>query len=227
MYKTNLLNYGSLELIDFMGDDMSVIRAARVSYAGDLKQVELMGDKEEKLIAYLLKNGHTSPFEHVIFTFHVVCPIFVARQWHRHRTGSYNEISARYTELPEEFFVPALDTIGLQSKSNKQMRNFESNPEGAKIQHRIELAGAASFDYYRQLISLGCPREIARTVLPVGTYTRFYYTIDLHNVMHFMKLRLHEHAQYEIQVYGQAMLDIIKKLCPVTMAYFENMLAIN
>lgn len=213
-----LLNHGFIELVDYMGDEQSILRAARVSYNSD--SIATDHAKDEKLIAYLLKNKHTSPFEHVVFTFHVCCPIFVARQWMRHRTASYNEISARYTALPAEFFVPAAETIGRQSSSNKQMRTFDPNLNAGLIQEIIRLQGEAAFTAYNNLLAYDCPRELARSVLPVGTYTRYYFTMNLHNLFHFLELRLHEHAQHEIQVYGQAILKIIKKLAPFTVEYF-------
>jgi thymidylate synthase (FAD) len=151
-----------------------------------------------------------------VFTFEVKAPIFVFRQWHRHRTWSFNEISARYAELPEEFYVPELEQITTQSKDNKQMRTTEQHPEAHAIQSFIAAENIGSFATYKHLIKMGCPRELARSVLPVGTYSHMFATVDLHNLAHFLKLRLHEHAQYEIRVYAQAMLELIEPVVPVT-----------
>lgn len=215
-----VLDHGHVYLVESMGDDLSVVRNARVSYDADWRTGEDDG-KDEKLIHYLMRNGHTSPFEAVKFTFDVKLPIFVARQWMRHRTWSYNEVSARYTELPEEFYVPELAQITTQSSSNKQMRTLVQNERASILQDIIRDASVAAFDAYRLMLEAGCPRELARSVLPVGTYTHMFATVDLHNLLHFLRLRLHEHAQYEIQVYARAILKIIKNICPVSVAAFD------
>jgi thymidylate synthase (FAD) len=157
-----------------------------------------------------------------VFTFEVKAPIFVLRQWHRHRTWSFNEISARYAELTEEFYVPELEQITTQSVDNKQMRTDEQNTGAAHIADEIELSNAAAFDSYRRMLDAGCPRELARTVLPVGTYSHMFATVDLHNLMHFLKLRLHEHSQYEIRVYAEAMLKLIEPIVPYSVAAFKK-----
>lgn len=215
-----VLDHGMVRLVDHMGDDLSVVRAARVSF-----NAKPRGDgSDDKLIHYLMKNAHTGPFEQVVFTFEVRAPIFVFRQWHRHRTWSFNEISARYTELPEEFYVPALDQITTQSTNNKQMRTTESNSKATFIRGRIEGISEQAFEIYRDLLRDGCPRELARTVLPLGTYSKMFATVDLHNLFHFLRLRLHEHSQYEIRVYAEAMLDLIRPYVPVCVAAFEETL---
>lgn len=224
-----VLNGGFVRLVDYMGDDLSIVRAARVSYDADWRTGEDAG-KDEKLIAYLMKNKHTSPFESVTFTFEVKAPIFVFRQWHRHRTWSYNEISARYTELDEGFYVPSAKHIGVQSQSNKQMRDFlENEPEetfaGRNAQIKmIEQHFQTSFDMYKQLIQLGWPRELARSVLPVAAYSRMFASVNLHNLLHFLRLRLHTHSQYEIRVYAEAILQLIRPVVPVTISEFEKTL---
>lgn len=234
----NVLDHGLVRLCDYMGTDLSIVRAARVSYNADWRdgQGEQGGNetsKDEKLIGYLLRNRHTSPFESVVFTFEIKCPMFVARQWHRHRTWSYNEVSARYTELPDEYYIPAQEVIGKQSKSSKQARDIvpmgetlppEDFKRNEQIRNDILLAADNCFSIYKMLISDGCPRELARSVLPLATYTRFFGTVNLHNLMHFLRLRLHPHAQYEIRVYAEAIKEIISHVVPVTMKYFEESL---
>lgn len=217
-----VLDHGMVALVESMGSDLSVVRNARVSYNAEWRAGEDEG-KDAKLIHYLVANGHTSPFEAVKFTFEVKAPIFVLRQWHRHRTWSYNEISARYAELPEEFYVPEPEMVGRQSASNKQMRVISDDDDRiAAIQATRVMASQnrMAFDAYRELLGLGVPRELARSVLPVGTYSHMFATVDLHNLMHFLRLRLHSHSQYEIQVYAQAILKIIREVCPISVNAF-------
>jgi thymidylate synthase (FAD) len=152
----------------------------------------------------------------------VKAPIFVLRQWHRHRTWSFNEISARYAELPKEFYVPELEQITTQSADNKQMRTDEVNPEAKHIRTIIMVQNTEAFHAYRSLLGNGCPRELARSVLPVGTYSHMFATVDLHNLMHFLKLRLHSHSQYEIRVYAEAMLKLIEPIVPYSVAAFRK-----
>jgi thymidylate synthase (FAD) len=216
-----LLNHGHVRLVDHMGSDLSIVRNARVSYDAEWRTGEDEG-KDAKLIDYLVKNRHTSPFESVSFTFDVKAPIFVFRQWHRHRTWSFNEVSARYSELPEEFYVPELEQITTQSASNKQMRTDEPHPMAEQFAMVIQATGDLAFKNYHALLEAGCPRELARSVLPVGTYSHMFATVDLHNLMHFLKLRLHAHSQYEIRVYAEAMLQLVEPLVPVTVAAFRR-----
>lgn len=222
MSKIDVLNGGFVRLVDHMGNDLSIVRSARVSYDADWRA----GDeqKDAKLIAYLMKNKHTSPFESVQFTFEVKAPIFVFRQWHRHRTWSYNEISARYTELDEGWYVPELDQITTQHSSNKQMRTNEQHPEAEDIHWLIQMQNNSAFAAYKTLVEKGCPRELARSVLPVGAYSRMFASVNLHNLFHFLRLRLHEHSQYEIRVYAQAMLQLIEPIVPVAVQEFKNTL---
>lgn len=221
MSKIDVLDHGYIRLVDHMGSDLSAVRSARVSYDAEWRTGEDEG-KDAKLIGYLLKNGHTSPFESVVFTFEVKAPIFVFRQWHRHRTWSFNEVSARYSELPEEFYVPSPDQITTQSTSNKQMRTDEQHPSAGSFALSIAASNRGAFALYHVLLGQGCPRELARTVLPVATYSRMFATVDLHNLMHFLRLRLHEHAQYEIQVYAEAIVSLIQPIVPITMKYFRE-----
>jgi thymidylate synthase (FAD) len=204
-----------------MGNDLSIVRAARVSYNADWRTGE-DEKSDERLIRYLMKNRHTSPFESVEFQFEVKAPIFVFRQWHRHRTWSYNEVSARYTELPEEFYVPDPFDVGVQSKSNKQMRvrDGTSSSEDIRTCDEIKEACTASFEVYHRLLARGVPRELARSVLPLGTYSHMFAKVDLKNLFDWLILRdaLDEgkHAQYEIYVYAEAILDLIEPVVPVT-----------
>lgn len=219
----HVLNNGFVRLVDSMGTDLSIVRAARVSYNADWRSGEDEG-KDTKLINYLLKNRHTSPFESVVFTFEIKAPIFVFRQWHRHRMWSYNEISARYTELDEGFYVPMLENITRQSESNKQMRTTEQHPEAEYFQLVMKEHHQQAFDRYHRLIVQGCPRELARSVLPVAAYSRMFATVDLHNLFHFLRLRLHAHAQYEIRVYAEAICKLIEPIVPVAMKAFKESL---
>lgn len=204
---------------DWSGD-LEIVRNARVSYAAAWRAGEDEG-RDAKLVNYLLKNRHTSPFEAMTFTFEVKAPIFVLRQWHRHRTWSYNEVSARYAELPEEFYVPELDKITTQSTDNKQMRTEEQHPKATYMQEMLRCQCEDSFRVYKQMLIEGVPRELARTVLPVATYSHMFATVDLHNLLHFCGLRMHAHAQYEIRVYAEAMLKLVEPICPVAIKAFR------
>ncbi len=221
-----VLNHGMIRLIDHMGSDLSIVRNARVSYDAEWRSGEDKGS-DKKLIKYLYKNGHNTPFEAATITFEIKAPIFVFRQWHRHRTQSYNELSARYKELPEEFYIPELNQITTQSSDNKQMRTTKQNEYAEEIQRIITLQNEKSFSKYRHLLKLGCPRELARSVLPVGTYSHMFATMNLNNLFKFLSERLHEHAQYEIRVYAMAILDIVKVLYPIaTEAFVDSLEAI-
>lgn len=212
---------GFVRLIDHMGNDLSIVRSARVSYDADWRTGEDEG-KDEKLINYLWKNKHTSPFEAVSFTFEVKAPIMVFRQWHRHRTWSYNEISARYTELDEGFYLPDYKQITTQSTDNKQMRTTTQHPKAFNYQLEIKHACDSAFRIYKHMLAGGVPRELARGVLPVFTYSRMFATVDLHNLFHFIRLRDHDHAQYEVRVYAKAMKDLIQPIVPFAVKAFDN-----
>ena len=216
-----VLDHGLVRLVESMGSDLSIVRNARVSYNAEWRTGEDEG-KDAKLLNYLVKNKHTSPFESCVFTFEVKAPIFVFRQWHRHRTWSFNEISARYAELPEEFYVPEMAQVTTQSSSNKQMRTDEQHPNADDIVVAIERQCSEAFYTYKKRIAKGCPRELARCVLPVATYSHMFATVDLHNLMHFLKLRLHSHSQYEIRVYAEAMLKLIEPIVPHSVAAFKE-----
>lgn len=232
----NVLDHGFVRLVDYMGNDLSIVRAARVSYDADWRTGE-NEKSDEKLIKYLLRNHHSSPLESVLFTFEIKCPIFVLRQWGRHRTQayndgagigyeqfwSYNEVSARYTELPEEFYVPDPSKITTQSKDNKQARTEIAHVDGPYFNTYMRKISESSFAQYKEFLDMGCPRELARTILPVSTYTRLFATVNLHNLLLWLGLRLHPHAQYEIRVYAEAMADIITHIVPVTMDAWADM----
>lgn len=221
-----VLDHGLVRLVDSMGSDLSIVRSARVSYDAEWRAGEDDG-KDAKLIRYLLRNKHTSPFESVSFTFEIKAPIFVLRQWHRHRTWSYNEVSARYAELPEEFYVPAPEQITTQSTGNKQMRTSEAHPRAPDWYRLMASHNAISFDMYRSMLRDGVPRELARSVLPVATYSHMFATVDLHNLFHFLNLRLHEHAQYEIRVYAEVMLSLIQPIVPIAVEAFHELRAMS
>lgn len=226
--RISVLDHGFVRLVDSMGGDLSVVRAARVSYDAAWRAGENQGS-DARLINYLWKNHHTTPFEAVTFTFEIKAPIFVFRQWHRHRTWSFNELSARYRELPEEFYVPAPDVIGAPSKDNKQGRDMTpANPVWCATQRAvIAEACRISFETYRDLLASDVPRELARSVLPVATYSHMFATVDLLNLLKFLTLRCHSHAQYEIRVYADAMRELIRPVVPVCLAAWENKLTVD
>jgi len=232
MSKINVLDHGFVRLVDHMGSDLSIARNARVSYDAQWRAGDDSGS-DARLISYLYSNGHNTPFEAVTFTFEVKAPIFVFRQWHRHRTQSFNELSARYRELPEEFYVPAPWLIGQQNSDNKQMRDTMTQDEYLALPDidreyirsvcfYMQKANKASFTSYKQMIIDGIPRELARSVLPVATYSHMFATMNLHNLFRFLGERLHPHAQYEIRVYAEAMLELIEPVVPVAVAAFKK-----
>lgn len=213
---------GFVRLVDKMGGDLSVVRAARVSYDADWR-AGLEEGSDTKLIRYLVRNRHTSPLESVQLTFEIKCPIFIARQWHRHRTWAYNEISGRYAELDEGFYVPLPEHVGVQSKDNKQVRDAAPATDAANLAvEQMRVANQNSVSVYRQLLQSGVPRELARSVLPVAAYTRFFGTVSLHNLFGFIKLRLHPHAQLEMQQYAQALLALAGTVAPITVQAWKD-----
>lgn len=211
-----VLDHGLVRLVDYMGGDLAISRNARVSYDATARE------EDAGLIKYLLMNGHNTPFESTCICFEVKAPIFVFRQWHRHRTQSYNELSARYRELPEEFYIPELEQITTQSTDNKQMRTKEQHPEAEEIALNIVGSNRASFQVYKKLIRQGAPRELARSVLPVGTYSHMFATANLFNWYRFCKERSHEHAQYEIQVFSNAVLSFLDGIAPLATRVFRE-----
>lgn len=219
--KIDVLDHGFIRLVDHMGSDLSIARNARVSYDAEWRAGENTGS-DARLINYLYEHGHNTPFESVTFTFDVKAPIFVFRQWHRHRTQSYNELSARYRELPEEFYIPDIEQITRQSTDNKQMRTDEQHPYAELFRRSILEQNKQAFDIYKWMLEQGCPRELARSILPVGTYSHMFATMNLHNLFKFLGERLHHHAQYEIRVYAEAMLELIEPIVPVAVAAFKK-----
>lgn len=220
MEKIDVLDHGFVRLVDSMGSDLSIARAARVSYDAAWRAGEDQGG-DDRLIRYLWCNHHTTPFEAVTLTFEVKAPIFVFRQWHRHRTWSFNELSARYRELPEEFYVPDVSVVTTQSASNKQMRTNDQHPHATGIAARIDASCRDAFREYKALIEDGCPRELARSVLPVATYSHMFATVDLLNLFRFLTLRCDAHAQYEIRVYADAMRELVRSIVPVSVSAWE------
>jgi thymidylate synthase (FAD) len=223
MHKIDVLDHGFVRLVDSMGGDLSVVRAARVSYDSAWRAGDDDGS-DVRLINRLWRDRHTTPFEAVEFQFEVFAPIFVFRQWHRHRTWSFNELSARYRELPEVFYLPDAMKIGEQSAKNKQGRQDTVIPI-AQRRSEVDLLKAvceSSFTAYRQLLASGWPRELARSVLPVNTYSHMFAKTDLRNLLHFLDLRVDPHAQYEIRVYAEAMRTLACEVAPVCLAAWEN-----
>lgn len=209
---------GFVRLVDWMGNDDAVVQAARVSHGDGLKTSK----EDKKLITFLLTNRHTSPFEHVIFKFHVKAPIFVFRQWHRHRTWSYNEISARYTEMPDEFYVPPVSRMVKQDKKNRQGSAETPINKADTAQQLMRASYREDYNNYEALLTAGLARETAREVLPVSLYSQMYATVDLHNLMGFLSLRLDAHAQWEIRQYAQAMYDLVQPIVPWSIAAFDK-----
>lgn len=215
-----VLDKGFVRLVDYLGSDQRIVQSARVSYGNGTKTVS----QDAGLIDYLLRHQHTSPFEQVVFTFHVKMPIFVARQWVRHRTGRMNEVSGRYSIMKDEFYVPETKDIEPQSKDNKQGRSDEpfGEAKAKEIQAALQKGQKDSYDSYSELLDTGLAREVARINLPLSLYTEFYWQMDLNNLFRFLKLRLDGHAQYEIRQYAQVMLELVRKVCPLAVASFEN-----
>ena len=224
--RINVLDHGFVRLIRAMGDDRAIVEAARGSYGEAWRAGEDEGS-DTRLIRYLAKHAHTTPFEVVELQFEVKLPIFVWRQWVRHRRFwtqlTVNELSARYRELPEEFYVPALDQICEQSKNNKQGRAQPLNQWSAlAVQEAMTQFGKTAFTLYRNMLADGVARELARTVLPLSTYTHMAAKVDLHNLLGFVLLRADPHAQYEICVYADAMLELARGVAPVAVGMWEE-----
>jgi thymidylate synthase (FAD) len=215
----SVLDYGKVVLVDYMGNDLSVEAAARISYGqGTRRTNETVG-----LIRYLLRHWHTTPFEMIELKFMMALPIFVARQLIRHRTASVNEYSARYSVVPDIFYVPEAEVIALQSVSNKQGRGNLASPElAAKVQSYVRMDANQAFAHYSDMIDEEVARELARVGLPVATYTQWFWKMDLHNLMHFLRLRLDSHAQYEIRVFAEAIGRIVEEAYPIAWQAFVD-----
>ncbi|MBU1634958.1 FAD-dependent thymidylate synthase [bacterium] len=215
-----VLDKGFVRLVDYLGGDDRIVQAARVSYAGGTKTVR----EDKALIDYLISHEHTSPFEQVVLTFHCKMPVFVARQWIRHRTARLNEISGRYSVMVDEFYNPEKEQVLYQSKSNRQGRDTEEVPEHLKEKVLdILISGQnTAYDDYQKLIDEGIARELSRINLPLSLYTQWYWQIDLSNLFHFLKLRMDCHAQWEIRQYAGIMADITKAVAPMAYEAFET-----
>jgi len=215
-----VLDHGFVRLVDYMGSDAAIVQAARVSYGEGTKKVS----EDRALIRYLMRRRHTSPFEMVEFKFHVKLPIFVARQWIRHRTANVNEYSGRYSVMKEEFYIPEAKDVRFQSTVNKQSRSEEEVPDELKRRFIdfLKRTHAASYEEYERLIDDGLARELARIGLPLSLYTEWYWKIDLHNLFHFLRLRLDPHAQLEIRQYAHVMADMVKVVCPMAYEAFMD-----
>ncbi|NEH49596.1 FAD-dependent thymidylate synthase [Rhizobium leguminosarum] len=226
-----VLDHGFVRVVDYMGNDDAVVQAARVSYGRGTKRVS----EDSGLIQYLLRNWHTTPFEMAEIKLHVKLPIFVARQWIRHRMANVNEYSARYSLLDREFYVPAPDQLAVQSMQNRQGRGATVGPEEAEHVLRILSDDAGrSYDHYLEMLNQdeqgnildqgrqGIARELARISLSLNFYTQWYWKVDLHNLMNFLRLRADPHAQYEIRVYADVILGIMEKWVPLTFGAFRE-----
>ena len=215
-----VLDKGFVRLVDYLGGDARIVQAARVSYQEGTKTVR----EDGALIDYLVRHKHTSPLEQVVLTFHLKLPIFVARQWLRHRTARLNEISGRYSVMRDEFYLPGAAQVRQQSEANKQGRSDEEVP--AELQARtlelLQTGQGNAYAEYQELLDEDVARELARINLPLSLYTEMYWQIDLHNLFHFLRLRLDAHAQYEIRVYGEVMAELARAVAPLAYRAFEE-----
>lgn len=227
-----VLDHGFIRVVDYMGDDFSVVQAARVSYGRGTKQLS----QDRGLIRYLMRHRHTTPFEMCDIKFHIKLPIFVARQWIRHRTASINEYSARYSILAKEFYLPRNEDITPQSKTNKQGRSEEviSEQWSMRVLEILKSDAERCYQHYEEMLNedseghivnsenVGIARELARINLPLNYYTEWYWKVNLHNLLHFLSLRGSKHAQYEIRAYAKKMIDIVKLWVPYSFEAFED-----
>ncbi len=226
-----VLDHGFIRVVDYMGDDAAIVQAARVSYGKGTRQIS----NDRGLIRYLMRHRHTTPFEMCEIKFHVKLPVFVARQWIRHRTANVNEYSARYSILDKEFYIPAPEQLAAQSASNRQGRgDVLEGAEAARVLQLLQDDAAQCYDHYEEMLNedaegnvrdaerQGLARELARMNLPLNVYTQWYWKIDLHNLLHFLSLRADRHAQYEIRVYAEAMLDVTRRWMPIACEAFED-----
>ena len=232
LYKPiEVLDHGFIRVIDYMGDDSSIVQSARVSYGKGTKKIS----NDKGLIKYLMRHRHSTPFEMCEIKFHIKLPIFIARQWIRHRTANVNEYSARYSILDKEFYIPSAENLAAQSASNNQGRGDAlTDDEASNVIQILKKDAEQTYSNYETLLNessegniideskSGIARELARMNLTLNTYTQWYWKIDLNNLLHFLALRADDHAQYEIRVYADAMLDIVKKWVPLTYEAFED-----
>jgi len=218
-----VLDHGFIRVIDYMGDDAAITQAARVSYGKGTKSVQ----NDEGLIRYLMRHWHSTPFEMCEIKLHVKLPVFVARQWIRHRTANVNEYSARYSILDREFYIPAPDHVNAQSVVNNQGRGgVLEGAEAARVLEILKADSARCYDNYEAMISQdgqeGLARELARMNLPANIYTQWYWKVDLHNLFHFLRLRADAHAQYEIRVYAEELCKVVADWVPFAYKAFED-----
>ena len=226
-----VLDQGFIRVIDYMGDDAAIVQAARVSYGRGTKQVS----NDRGLINYLMRHRHTSPFEMCEIKLHIKLPIFIARQWIRHRTANVNEYSARYSVLEEAFYTPEPEHLAAQSQTNRQGRaEVLEGPESRDALERLQTHSSEAYELYLDLLNedrdgqvsdpskRGLARELARMTLPLNTYTEWYWKIDLHNLLHFAALRADSHAQYEIRAYAEVLLDVLQRWVPLTYEAFVD-----
>jgi thymidylate synthase (FAD) len=218
--RLDVLDHGFVRLVDYLGGDARIVQAARVSYGDGTKSAR----EDRALIDYLLRHAHTSPFEQVVLTFHLKMPIFVARQWLRHRTARLNELSGRYSVMRDEFYVPAPEEVRYQSTTNRQGGSETRVPDDLRVAVAGVLADGQrrSYGEYEGLLADGVARELARVNLPLALYTEMYWQIDLHNLFHFLRLRLDWHAQYEIRAYGDAIARCARAVAPLAYEAFEE-----
>ncbi len=226
-----VLDHGFIRVVDYMGDDTSIVQAARVSYGKGTKKIST----DSGLIKYLMRHWHSTPFEMCEIKYHVKLPIFIARQWIRHRTANVNEYSARYSILDKEFYLPAKENLAAQSQSNRQGRgDLIGGEQAIKVLEILKSDAEKTYSNYETMLNerydgtvinennLGLARELARMNLTLNTYTQWYWKIDLLNLMNFLRLRADEHAQYEIRAYADAMLETVKKWVPITYEAFMD-----
>ena len=232
LYKPfEVLDHGFVRVIDYMGDDSAIVQSARVSYGKGTKQIS----NDKGLIKYLMRHRHSTPFEMCEIKFHIKLPIFIARQWIRHRTANVNEYSARYSILDKEFYIPSMENVAAQSTINNQGRGeVLTNDEAAEVISILKKDAEQTYANYEMLLNEnsegvsidenkpGVARELARMNLTLNTYTQWYWKIDLNNLLHFLALRADAHAQYEIRVYADIMMDIVKKWVPIAADAFED-----
>jgi thymidylate synthase (FAD) len=218
-----VLDHGFIRVIDYMGDDAAIVQAARVSYGAGTKHVS----NDEGLIRYLMRHWHSTPFEMCEIKLHVKLPVFVARQWIRHRTANVNEYSARYSILDREFYIPAPEHLAAQSTVNNQGRGeVLTGEEAARVLEMLKSDAGRAYDHYQAMLSQegqqGLARELARMNLPANIYTQWYWKVDLHNLFHFLRLRADAHAQYEIRVYAEAICRVVADWVPIAYGAFQD-----
>jgi thymidylate synthase (FAD) len=217
-----VLDHGFVRVIDYMGDDAAVVQAARVSYGRGTRKIS----EDEGLIRYLMRHWHSTPFEMCEIKYHVKLPIFVARQWIRHRTANVNEYSARYSIMDKEFYIPAAENLAAQAVDNRQGRGAVLEGEdAARVLALLRQDAEQTYAHYEEMLDedgIGLARELARMNLTLNTYTQWYWKTDLHNLFHFLRLRADAHAQYEIRVYAEAMLETVQAWVPLCCAAFRD-----